>query len=62
VLIFSSLPLSYWSIYSHIIEDINLRKWLVESSCCNLVSSSNRGLLKKEGRSSLLRSDYYEDY
>ena len=56
VLIFSSLPLSYWSIYSHLIEDIELRKSLLKSSICSLVSESNGSFISRKGV-----GDYYED-
>ena len=56
VFIFSSLPLCYWSIYSHLIKDVNLRKSLVISSTSHWVSSSNRALMKKEGD----RNHYYK--
>jgi len=56
LLIFANLPLCYWSIYSHLIKDVSVRKSLVTSSICHLVSSSNRGLMKKEGD----RNHYYK--
>ena len=47
--IFSSLPLCYWSIYSHLISDISMRKSLLLSSSSHLVSSSNRALMTMVG-------------
>jgi len=54
--VFSSLPLSYWSVYSFIIEDSDMRRSLICSSIDHWVSCSKVGLRFTEGD----RNDYYK--
>ena len=55
-LVFSSLPLCYWSVYSHLIRDEGMRVSLVSSSKHHWVSCSKGALRVNKGD----RNDYYK--